>query len=78
MKAVLFVLMMAGTPVEHFDSAYECNQAAVELLNETGSNLIGCESYDEEGKLIVSSSRDVRYIYGVMPDTTPRLVIEVK
>lgn len=59
--AVLFVVMLNGAPVAHYDDAFSCNQAAIELSNE---GIAGCHSFAEDGtEISVRGDREIRYVY---------------
>lgn len=76
MKAILFVLLVAGGAAAEFDTAAECNKAAIEALAD--ANWAECRGYDENGdEVVFKSTGEVTYVY---PRDTRKadFVLEIK
>jgi len=78
MKAVLFVLMMGNAPVAHFEDAYACNQAAIELLNDERAERVGCEGFDVQGNPVKPVQGRITYLYGHGVAKEDRIILEIK
>lgn len=74
-KAVLFVLFLSGAPAEHFDTAFDCNQAAVQAVDLRAE----CRSFDDEGNEVVFKEGPVTYVKpGPFVPAENHYVIEVR
>ena len=77
MKAVLFVLMLGGAPIMEYDTAFECNQKALQLASDSSDPRIACEALDEDGNIIVNDSEGPAHmVFGYRPQKEHVFVIE--